>query len=128
MRTSRKLLAFVVVNLIGIIVAGSACAVELNFPVVTGRQWTQSSREEKLAFVNGMATMIELEKEAKGLANPAVASPGLIDGWVSGLSGMRLDDIVGKLDAYYRKYPAMSDRPVVEVLWYEVAVPNREGR
>jgi hypothetical protein len=124
MRTSKKWLALVVVNLVLVIAAGAAWAEELNFPVVTGRHWAQSSSEEKLAFVNGMVTIVELEKEAQGLAKPGAENPGLNDGWVSGLAGLRLEDIVGKLDAYYREHSKQADRPVVEVLWNEVAVPN----
>ncbi|MBF0481132.1 MAG: hypothetical protein HQK81_09455 [Desulfovibrionaceae bacterium] len=108
--------------------AGLALAEELDFPVVSGSQWMHSSVEEKLAYVNGMATMIELEKEAQGKAKPAAESTGLIDGWIAGLAGLRLDEIVDKLDAYYRKHPDRADRPVVETLWHEVAVPNMAKR
>jgi len=122
-RTAQWLLRFIFPWVL-VLSAGVALGEQLTFPVVTGEQWAHSSRDEKLIYVNGMATMIELEKEVQAKAAPAQESPGLMDGWIAGLAGMRLEDIVDKLDAYYRKNPKQTGRPVVDALWYEVAVPN----
>ncbi|GAB6035530.1 hypothetical protein JCM15519_00890 [Fundidesulfovibrio butyratiphilus] len=96
-------------------------APEKCFPVVTGQNWKNSTPEEKLAFIAGMTTIIELEKEVQG---PDPQGKSLIPGWVKGLSKYKLKDIVAALDDYFAKKPDQLDRPVVEVLWVEVAEPN----
>jgi len=126
MHSSRKWLVNGIIPVVFLLLAGGspARAEEMTFPVVTGHQWVQSSQHEKLAYVNGMTTIIELEKEAQCKVEANLSGTSLNDGWVKGLAGLRLEDIVSQLDAYYRNNPTQANRPVVEVLWYEVASPN----
>ncbi len=104
-------------------VSGGAQAEEKTFPVITGEHWMKASPEQKLAFVAGMATIIELEKEIQG-ANPLPKEKSLISGWVKGMSKHTLKEIVAELDAFYAKQPGQVDKSVVEVMWFEVAAPN----
>ena len=66
--------------------------------VVTDKEWKRSTKDEKLSFINGVTTVIELEKEVQGLA-PGASGSSLVDGWVHGLASMRLDEIVCRLQA-----------------------------
>lgn len=117
------------------------------FPVITGEHWANATDNERLAFIAGMATMIELEKEVQAQAlakaqeqqaqtkakvkakEQAQAAPdkSLIPSWVRGLSGMTLKQIVAKLDDVFTKKPELKAKPVVEVLWAEVVMPQTPG-
>ncbi|MBI4806592.1 MAG: hypothetical protein HY795_15305 [Desulfovibrio sp.] len=108
--------------------ASSPAMAEVNsFPVITGEHWVNASPEERLAFIAGLTTMIELEKEIQG-ATPPKEQKSLIPGWVSGLSRFQLKDIVTALDDVFKKKPEMKQKPVVEVLWYEVAFPKTNNK
>lgn len=98
-----------------------------SFPVVTGEHWVNASPDERLAFIAGMTTMIELEKEVQGTAPPENQRT-LIPAWTSGLSRYTLKEIVAALDDVYKKQPALKSKPVVEVLWYEVAFPKPDSK
>jgi len=97
------------------------------FPVITGENWQSATPEERLAFVAGLTTMIELEKEVQG-DNPPPDQRSLVPAWVKGLSRFKLKEIVAALDDIFARKPEMKARPVVEVLWYEVAFPKTDQK
>ena len=105
------------------LLAGGAQAQEKTFPVITGEHWVKATPEQKLAFVAGMATIIELEKEIQG-NNPLPREKSLISGWTKGLSKYTLMEVVAILDEYYAKQPGQVNKSVVEAMWFEVAAPN----
>jgi len=88
---------------------------------VTGQHWTASTEAEKRAFLYGMATVIWLEDEIQGDNG---CDKSLVDTWVEGLDDETFDTVLKKLSEYYAANPGKLDRPVVEVLWYEVTEPN----
>ncbi|MEL7638732.1 MAG: hypothetical protein AAGU21_03725 [Solidesulfovibrio sp.] len=102
-------------------VAAPARAADYQIPVVTGEHWTQSSPQERKAFLVGAATIIELDQEVQGAA-PAKNST--IDAWAKGLSGYSFDQMVAAIDKWYADHPDKLRRPVVEILWYDLAQPN----
>ncbi|GFK95132.1 hypothetical protein NNJEOMEG_02990 [Fundidesulfovibrio magnetotacticus] len=93
------------------------------FPVITGEHWVNATPEERLAFIAGLTTMVELEKEVQG-DNPPPDQRTLVPAWVQSLSRFKLKEIVAALDEVFAKQPDMKAKPVVEVLWYEVAFPK----
>ncbi|MFZ5427342.1 MAG: hypothetical protein ACOZEN_10220 [Thermodesulfobacteriota bacterium] len=97
------------------------------FPVITGEHWMNATAQERLAFISGLTTMIELEKEVQG-ASPPGDQRSLIPAWVSGLSRFTLKEIVAAMDDVYAKKPNLKAKPVVEVLWYEVAFPKPDNK
>lgn len=100
-----------------------AQAQDFTFPVITGEHWTNATPDERLAFIAGLTTMIEMEKEVQGIS-PLTDQRSLIPAWVKGLSRFKLKDIVAALDDVFKKKPELKSKPVVEVLWYEVAFPE----
>ena len=83
--------------------------------VVRGSDWTASSQEEKLAFLAGMATMIEIEQELQeGSATKHAKSsiPVLVDG----LKDMTIVDIASAIDTHYAGNNNL-DEPVFVVIW-----------
>jgi hypothetical protein len=83
--------------------------------VVRGSDWTASSEEEKLAFLAGMSTMIEIEQELQAKSrtkNTKSSIPVLVDG----LKDMTIVDIVNAVDAHYAGNRNL-DKPVFIVIW-----------
>jgi len=103
--------------------SASVRAEDKPFPVVTGDHWVNATPAERMAFISGLTTMIELEKEVQG-TTPPQDQRSLIPAWVGGLSRFTLKEIVAALDDIYTKKPELKAKPVVEVLWYEVAFPK----
>ncbi len=85
-------------------------------PKVDGTVWMDASNSEKLSYILGMETIIDLDQDAQG-EKPAEHS--LINGWVQKLSQYSIKEVVEKLDRFYQTYPNHRDRQVVEVLWYD---------
>ncbi len=101
----------------------SASFAKNQMPVVTGQHWTHSTVDEKNAFLLGMGTIIRLEHEVQQGAN-IPDDKSLIDSWCEGLKDMNLTQIRTALDTYYDTHKDKLDRPVVEVMFVELALPN----
>lgn len=104
-----------------LVLAAPALAADYQIPVVTGEHWTQSTPQERKAFLVGAATVIELDQEVQG-ATPAPNST--IDAWARGLAPYTFDQMVAALDKWYAEHPDKLRRPVIEVMWYDLAQPN----
>ncbi len=91
--------------------AGSA----VSCPSVTLQNWKDSTKQEKLAFLLGFATMLEIEKEWQGEA-PLPIEQSINGSWVRGLTGQTLDQLAAALDLYVTEHPDQQDRNVVSVL------------
>ena len=95
-----------------------ALAEDRPMPVVTGEHWMKSTPQERKAFLVGAATIIELEQEVQGDNPPKKTT---IDVWCKGLSPYTFDQMVTAIDQWYAANPDKISRPVVEVMWYELA-------
>lgn len=96
-------------------------------PVVTGNNWTHSTVDEKNAFLLGMGTIIKIEHELQHGAN-IPENESLINSWCEGLKNLNLTQIRETLDKYYSGHRDKLDRPVVEVLFVEIALPNIKAK
>lgn len=98
-------------------------------PMVQMRHWQASTKEEKQAFLAGMITMLELEKEwqRRDGRKPLPFDKSLNGAWVHGLNGQTLESLTTVLDAHAKAKPEDMNRPVVEVLWYLYAQPAKDA-
>jgi len=110
----------VVLALVFCLGASQASAREV--PVVTGEHWVKSTEGERKAFLLGAATIIALEYQVQN--GQPEADKTLVDTWVPGLTPYTLADLVKGLDDYYKNNPDKLNRPVIEVLWTEFALPK----
>jgi hypothetical protein len=108
---------------LALILAWPALGSAREVPVVTGEHWVKSTPQERKAFLMGAATIMELEQEVQGMPPPP-ADKSLIDVWCRGLSHFSFDEMVKAIDDWYAAHPDRLSRPVVEVMWYELAKPN----
>ena len=97
--------------------------------MVQMRHWQASGKTEKQAFLAGMLTMLELEKEwqRRDGRKPLPFDKSLNGAWVHGLNGQTVDSLITVLDAYAKDKPQDMNRPVVEVLWYLYAQPAKDA-
>ena len=100
---------------------GNARAQEV--PLVTGEHWTKSSEEMKKAYLVGIANIAYLETAYEG-SNPVADSQSFIPRMVKGLKGQTLDTVREALNKWYAAHPDQLQRPVIETIWFELALPG----
>ena len=106
-----------------LLAAPSASFAKNQMPVVSGTNWTHSTTDEKNAFLLGMGTIIKIEHELQQGAD-IPDDKSLIDSWCQGLKDMNLTQVREAVDKYYADHPDKLERPVVEVMFVEIALPN----
>jgi hypothetical protein len=95
--------------------------------VVTGKHWVDSTEREKKAFLIGMGTIIEIEQEVQSKNPTSEKARSFIPTFVAGLSQYSITDVMNELDNWYQANPDKLDRPVIEVIWSELVMPNVES-
>ena len=92
-------------------------------PVITGEQWTASSADVQKAYLIGIANLIQVET-AYYAGNPPTDAQNFVPRFAKGLQGQTLDSLREGLDRWYAENPDQLQRPVIETLWFEMAVPG----
>ena len=92
-------------------------------PVVTGELWMKSSEEVKKAYLIGIANLLQVENAYFG-ANPPSDAQSFVPRMTRGLKGATLDSVRTGLNDWYAKNPDKLQRPVLEVVWFEMVVPG----
>ena len=92
-------------------------------PIVNGEHWTKSPEQVKKAYLVGVANVLQIEAAYQG-PNPPSDAQSLVPMASRGLRGHTLDSVRSAVDAFYAAHPDRLQRPVVEVIWYEVVVPG----
>lgn len=87
----------------------------VNCPSLLLKHWKASNKNEKMAFLLGFATMLEMEKEWQG-TTPLAISSSINNSWVRGLSGVTLGQMASSIDSYIAEHPDQMDRSVIEVM------------
>ncbi len=100
-----------------------ASARAADIPIVTGEHWTTSSEEAKKAYLVGIANLVQVEI-AYFAANPPTDAQSFVPRLAKGLQGETLDTVRGTLDRWYAANPGRLSRPVLETIWFEIAVPG----
>ena len=91
--------------------------------MITGEQWTQSSEAVKKAYLIGLANMIQVQTAYHG-ANPPTDAQSFIPRLAKGMQGQTLDGVRENLDRWYAANPTKLKRPVLDIIWFEMAVPG----
>lgn len=87
----------------------------LNGPTVTLKHWRDSASQEKLAFLFGFVSLVEMEKEWQG--NPPLPiKQSTIGSWVKGLDGVSLQSMSDALDIYAEQHGDADGLSVFEAL------------
>ncbi|MDG4551494.1 MAG: hypothetical protein P9F19_18750 [Candidatus Contendobacter sp.] len=94
-----------------------------DIPVITGEQWTSSSPEVQKAYLIGIANLMQVET-AYYAKNPPTHAQNFVPRLVKGLRGQTLDSVRDGLNRWYAANPDRLQRPVIETIWFEIAVPG----
>ncbi len=105
------------------ITSGSARADEV--PLVTGEHWTKSTEQVKKAYLVGIANILQVETAYEGASPPSDAQ-SVVPRFVKGLKnkGHTLDSVREGIDKWYAANPDKMQRPVIEIIWFEMVVPG----
>ena len=105
-------------------VAWSAEHTPQDLPLVTGEHWTTADPTQKRAFLFGIGNVLEVEQAMAGDDLAAMRGRSIVPVLLNGLSGVGIPDLVAQLDTYYAGNPEQLKRPVLEVLYIEMALPR----
>jgi len=94
-----------------------------DLPLVTGEQWTTSSEAVKKAYLVGIANLMQVQS-AYYAANPPTDAQNFVPRLAKGMQGQTLDSVRQGLDRWYAANPTKLKRPVLDTLWFEMAVPG----
>ena len=92
-------------------------------PLVTGEQWSRSSEDVQKAYLVGIANLTQVES-AYYVENPPTDSQSFVPRLVKGMQGQTLDSVREGLNRWYAANPGKLQRPVIETIWFEMAVPG----
>lgn len=102
-------------------VCGMARADEV--PLVTGKQWTESTEQVKKAYLVGIANIAQIER-AYQVDNPSAEAQSVLPRLAKGLQGQTLDSVREGLDRWYASNKDQLQRPVIETIWFEMVLPG----
>ena len=115
------------IPLVRLVCAGLAAATFIALPastqtppqtLVDGKHWQSSTVQERRAYLIGVSNVISVGARydtRRGDKDTFALSAQ------SGLSGIQLEPAITAIDAWYSAHPAELDKPVLSVLWREIA-------
>jgi hypothetical protein len=107
----------------------SSAAIAEDTPQATGEHWTMATEREKRAYLLGMASIIDLEIETQGTNPPEVVrNNSVIREFSTGLRDYSIPEVQQAIDAWYAAHPDQITRPVLETIWFELALPNLSSK
>jgi hypothetical protein len=115
-----------------LILAGAALAAACGsvhadeVPLVTGRQWVESTDQAKKAYLVGIANVVQVERAYEANTGPTDGQ-SLLPRMAKGLRGETLDSVRDKLDRWYASNPGQLQRPVIETIWFEMVLPGLQA-
>lgn len=98
--------------------------VAADLTIVTGEHWSTASLEQKRAYLFGVGNVLEIEQAMAGEQYATMRERSLVPVLLEGLSGISISDIVVQIDKYYADHPDRINRPVLEVMYLEMALPR----
>jgi hypothetical protein len=79
----------------------------------------------KKAYLVGVANVLQIETAYEG-SNPPTDAQSMVPRFVKGLrgGGHTLDSVREGIDKWYAANPDKMQRPVIEIIWFEMVVPG----
>ena len=86
-----------------------------------------ASLEQKRAYLFGVGNVLEIEQAMAGDNYASMRGRSIVPVLLEGLSDISIADLVTQLDKFYTDHPDQTERPVLEVLYIEMALPRIES-
>jgi hypothetical protein len=96
-------------------------------PLVTGKQWTESSEQMKKAYLVGIANLVQVES-AYYDDKPPGDTQSIVPRLAKGLRGHTLDSVRQRVDNWYAAHPDELKRPVIETIWFDMVIPGLQPK
>ncbi|GJG98190.1 hypothetical protein [Cupriavidus pauculus] len=96
-------------------------------PLITGKQWTDSSEQTKKAYLVGIANVVQVDI-AYHEGKPPPDGQSIVPRFARGLRGQSLDSVRQGVDRWYAAHPDQLQRPVIETIWFEMVVPGLQTK
>lgn len=100
--------------------------VEQEMPVLKGDTWIKMSDDEKISFIWGAGHIVSIEevlsRDNAELKNSNKFVNKIMEAHNN--APMTMSEVAQHVDYYYQQNPDKLDKPVIEVIWYELIVPR----
>jgi hypothetical protein len=96
-------------------------------PLVTGKQWTESTEQMKKAYLVGIANLVQVES-AYYNDKPPGDTQSIVPRLARGLRGHTLDSVRQRVDSWYAAHPDEMSRPVIETIWFDMVIPGLQPK
>jgi len=134
MRTATKVAVTMVCALIigtglsGAVLADSAPVAEAKAELdeaklLRGELWKRLGRDEKLAYLWGVFTVVEVERQLMA-AEPSLTVENFSAKAAEAEQGKTLEELMEIIDGFYQENPDKEDLSVIRVVWDVTIVPN----
>jgi hypothetical protein len=97
---------------------------EADLTIVNGEHWMSASLEQKRSYLFGIGNLLEIEQAMAGDDYQSMRGRSIVPVLLEGLSGVSIADMVAQLDEFYADHPDQIKRPVIGVLYIEMALPR----
>ena len=90
-------------------------------PLADGELWSKSSRFEKIAYVVGAGNMMVVEYlYQEGAKQKPSDDQTIIQRLYKAADGVTLDEMINRIDQWYKTHPDKMKEPVLVVIWNEL--------
>jgi len=100
--------------------------VENEMPVLKGDTWIKMNDDEKISFIWGAGHIVSIEevlsRDNAELKNSNKFVNKIMEAHNN--APMTMSEVAQHVDYYYQQNPDKLDKPVIEVIWYELIVPR----
>jgi hypothetical protein len=112
--------------------AESAGQPAIEAQLLTGNTWQTLSRDHKITYIWGIGNLVELERTNLGSQLPQPPTDdrkSFIPYLAYGLSGMSIEQVIDRVNAYYKAHPDQRNQPVLNAIFQEIVMPRlKEAR
>lgn len=96
---------------------------EMGMQMLTGDIWQKAPPDDKISFIWGICHVVTIE-QALMEKFPSLKVENFSAKAAEGLAGLRINDIVRRVDEYYVENSSKLDTPVMMVIWDRLIKPQ----
>lgn len=95
----------------------------ISMPVLRGDRWQKMTNDEKVSFIWGAGHVINIEEELMQKIKK-LKRDSFVTKAYQGMAGVSMQEIVNRLDNFYKANPDRLEMPVFDVIWDTMIKPN----
>jgi hypothetical protein len=85
--------------------------------------WQRMSADAGVTYILGLGNLVEYERHQLADSPPAM-SKSFLPHLARGLSGISVNEVASRVDAYYAAHPDQLKRPVVNTIFQAIVLPR----